>query len=141
MDAGMAEQPEVAEATAPVETPPRRTLKLVVTLQPSDAHGYHAMLAVGADGCDPLLRCVEGESLEAILNAAPDLVAEAEARWRVQPRYPPIKPPAPSTAATPSEMQTEERALTADEMPTAPPKGEAAPGPSAAPAGQLSLFG
>lgn len=137
----MTDQPEVTKAAAPVETPPRRTLKLVVTLQPSDAHGYHAVLAVGADGCDPLLRCVEGESLDAVLDAAPDLVAEAEACWRVQPRYPPIKTPAPSTTVKPSRVQTEERALTTEETPTAPPEGEATPGPSAAPAGQLSLFG
>lgn len=146
MNAGMAEQPNVAEpTTAGVETPsPRRALKLVVTLQPSDADGYRAVLAVGADGCDPLLRCVEGESLASILVAVPTLVAEAEARWQVERRYPAIRPTAAPTATTPARVQTEEVAITPDEVPAAAaPSGEAAaaPRPASAPAGQLSLFG
>ena len=145
MDDVVAEQPDAAEpTTASIETqPPHRALKLVVTLQPSDGDDYHAVLAVGADGCDPLLRCVEGESLASILAAVPTLVGEAEARWRVQPRYPSIKPTAAPTTTTPARVQTEEVAITPDETPAAATSGEVAvaPRPASAPAGQLSLFG
>ena len=146
MDDVVAEQPDVVEpTTASIETqPPHRALKLVVTLQPSDAGGYRAVLAVGADGCDPLLRCVEGESLASILAAVPTLVAEAEARWQVQPRYPAIKPTAAPTTTTPARVQTEEVPIKPDEVAAAAaPSGEAAaaPRPASAPAGQLSLFG
>ena len=144
MDAEMAEQPDVAESTVAGSSenmPPQRALKIVVTLQPSGAGGYHAVLAVGADDCDPLLRTVEGDSLEAILTGMPNLVAEAQARWQVQPRYPAIKP---SAAATPARVRTEELAIAPDEAPataTSSSEAEAPPRPSAAPAGQLSLFG
>ena len=146
MDDVVAEQPDVAEPTVTGSSndASRRACKIVVTLQPSDADAYRAVLAVGADGCDPLLRRVEGESLEAILTAVPDLVAEAEARWQVQPRYPAIKPPAAPTTTTPARVQTEEVAIKPDEAAAAAaPSGEAAaaPRPASAPAGQLSLFG
>lgn len=40
--------------TAALEPAPRRALRLVLTLQPTEDHRYRALLAVGAEGCDPL---------------------------------------------------------------------------------------
>src|SRR5947209_6051385 len=66
----------------------RRTLKLVLTLQPREPVGYRALVALGTDGCDPLLRSLEVEALATILDTIPTLIAEAEAQWAAQPRYP-----------------------------------------------------
>jgi hypothetical protein len=78
-------------------TVPRRRLKLVVTLDPSDATG-RAVLGLAADGCDPELRVVPAAGLVEALAEVPALVAAAEARWRAQPRYPPASAPPRRTA-------------------------------------------
>ena len=128
------------DEAAPPSTPTRRVLKLVVTLQPIEGSTYRAILALGADGCDPLLRCREAETLPAILAAVPALLTEAEARWAVQPRYPATTPPkakprpAPSLVTVPSPTTESGDAAASPETPTPPP-------PAPAPAGQLSLFG
>ena len=128
------------EEAAPPSTPLRRGLKLVATLQPAEGSTYRAILALGADGCDPLLRCLEAETLPAILAAVPALLTEAEARWVVQPRYPTTTPakakprPAPSLVTVPSPTTESGDAAASPETPTPPP-------PAPAPAGQLSLFG
>ena len=83
---------------APAEVP-RRTLKLVLTLEPSVGPGYHALLALGAEGCDPLFRSLDAESLPTVLDEVPSLMAEAEAHWQSQPRYPNATPPAKPTTA------------------------------------------
>jgi len=92
--------PTTARPTAP------RPLKLVLTLKPaapaasrdaedrvqaSESAGgdnYHALVSVGTDGCDPLLRSVGAQALSGILDDVPCLVAEAEAQWARQPRFP-----------------------------------------------------
>src|SRR5687767_7205653 len=58
---------------------PRRVLKLVVTLRPDGGTGplgYRALLALGADGCDPVLRAVEAADVRAAVDQVPALVAE-----------------------------------------------------------------
>lgn len=135
------------EEAVPPSTPTRRVLKLVVTLQPIEGSTYRAILALGADGCDPLLRCLEAETLPAILAAVPALLTDAEARWAVQPRYPATtltkaKPrPAPTL---PALTKPGDPAVS----PAAPPPADASapdapppPPPAPAPAGQLCLFG
>jgi hypothetical protein len=114
---------------------PRRALKLVVSLRPGGGTGYRALLALGADGCDPVLRAVEVADLQTALNEVPGLAAEAEARWREGPRNPTVRPTA---KARPT-------ALT---RPSAPPPAPAprrdAPAESEAPpvrGGQLSFLG
>lgn len=65
-----------------------RVLKLVLTLKPADGAGYHALLAVGSDDCDPLMRSVEGVDLSGALQEVASLAAEAEVRWQTLPRNP-----------------------------------------------------
>ena len=96
------EQPQHEQAD--VETPPalpaeaqaRRALRLAVTLNPTD-DGYHALLAVGADDCDPVLRHAEVDGWPALAEALHALADDAEAQWRTQPRNPTLTPvPKPS---------------------------------------------
>ena len=100
------------------------------------------LLALGADGCDPVFRNAIADGLTAALDEVPALVAEAEERWRTQPRYPAaaktratapraraVAPPADATpASAPPSTPTSPSAT-----PAAAPKG--------APAGQMALFG
>lgn len=129
----------------------RRTLKLVVTLQPADGTGYGALLALGADGCDPLFRSLSVADLPAALDAVPALAAEAETRWQAQPRYPTVVPQKAKTAAQrarPAEAAKPDGQDSGQDG-DAQPSGSAeakpiqpASGPTAklTPAGQLSLF-
>lgn len=134
-----------AEEAAPHQPPAaasRRALKLVLHLQPIGAAGYRALLALGADGCDPLLRFTEVADLAAALDEVPGLVAEAEARWRAQPRYP--APTKARSATAPSRLKAAPPAVAregdepAGDASRAKPTAE--PSPKSAPAGQLSLF-
>src|SRR5688572_196578 len=79
---------EVASPGAPAAPVPpvRRASKLVVTCTPQDGDAYRAVLVLGADGCDPLFRTIAADGLVAALDEVPALVAEAEERWRTQPR-------------------------------------------------------
>lgn len=65
-----------------------RALKLVLTLRPAESAGYHALVAVGSDACDPLLRSVDVVDVPAALQEVASLAAEAEARWQTLPRNP-----------------------------------------------------
>lgn len=121
-----------------------RALKLVLHLHPTGAAGYRALLALGADGCDPLLRFIEVPNLAAALDEVPGLAAEAEARWQAQPRYPASTKARPTT--TPSRAKVaqsrpvaSERDEPAGDASTAKPTAELSPKPASA--GQLSLFG
>ncbi len=117
----------------PSDPPPRRALKLVITVSAGDAEGQRAVLALGSEGCDPVLRVIEPGGMQAALQAAPAFLAEAEARWQRHPQYPaanraalstdrPTKAPAPRTTAS---MST----------PPGPSTAPSSPGP-----GQLTLF-
>ena len=134
---------EAPEGERPAEAS-RRALKLVLHLQPTGAAGYRALLALGADGCDPLLRVAEVASLTAALDAVPGFVAEAESRWQTRPRYPasakarPAAAPSRAKAAQSAPAASEARESTADASAAKP---LAQPPPKSAPAGQLSLFG
>ena len=155
------EQPTSSEASesapAPTSALPRRALKLVLSLQPEDgpsARGYRALLAIGAEGCDPLFRSVEVDGLTAALGEVPALVAEAAARWQTEPRYPATgrrqpkaadrqsgsgeaaNPPAPG-GATGRDAAAEPGAAAGAQ----PVRLDAKPAPKPAPADQLSLFG
>ena len=80
---------------------PRRTLKLVLTLKPGDGpSAIQVIMAIGAEGCDPLLWSGEVEDLQAALDPVPGLLAEAEARWQSQPRYPRVPPRTGAGAAS-----------------------------------------
>lgn len=118
----------------------RAGLKLVVSLRRDGGPAYRALIALGADGCDPLLRSAEVADLSCALDLLPALIAEAEARWQVQPRQPaarlpqraPRGKPADSNAAQPPVPRESPEELTAA-------RRDPAPAPS--PSGQLPLFG
>jgi hypothetical protein len=136
---------------------PGRALKIILALRPaagSETPAYRALLAVGAEGCDPLFRSVEVEGLPAALGEVPGLVADAEDRWRSRPRYPatarreakaaaprsrpgPAERPAPPAAATDQHGATEPESADA----AAAPRPAPSPARKPAPADQLSLFG
>ena len=148
-DVEAAETPSVTEAVQ-TTNPVGRTLKLVLTLQPREPTGYRVLVALGAAGCDPLLRCLEAEALPAILDAVPGLIAQAEAQWAVQPRYPSAaKSKAPTgkreTKRDPQLPQPDPGSATAaptDTPPAAdapPPRSDRMPEPALT--GQLSLLG
>lgn len=75
----------VAGAGEALPTPARRPLKLVLTLRPLDDGGYRALIALGADGCDPLLHAAPAPDPAGALALVPPLLAEAEARWGAAP--------------------------------------------------------
>lgn len=97
----------------------RRALKVVLRLQPSAEPGYQVLLAVGADGCDPLYRSLDADDLPAALDAVPVLVADAEERWQRAPRYP--APTLPSRAkrrgAAPGGPETATPPAAVDQLP------------------------
>lgn len=75
------------QPTTPKEEP---ELKIVVIFK-----GRRGSVGIQAPTCDPVLRTVEG-SLTDVLAKVSELLAEAQAVWREQPKYPDYKrPPAP----------------------------------------------
>jgi hypothetical protein len=131
------ESPPQTDATDPSQPsdqpPPRRALKLVITVSAGDADGQRAVLAVGSEGCDPLVRVIELGGMEAALAGVPALLAEAEARWQVQPKYPEANRVAPSANRSPRTAP-----------PRAPMSTTSSPSSASAPdstgPGQLTLF-
>jgi hypothetical protein len=128
------DEPAEAAAAAP-SAPVPRSLKLVVSCAPHQG-GYRAALALGAEGCDPLFHAVVADGLVAALDEVPALLAEAEARWREQPRYPSAKGrPSTARAAAPARP-------TAGAPPATPAaRPSTAPPTKPPPAGQMGLFG
>lgn len=118
--------PPVAEA-APLP------LKLVVTVSHDGDGGHRAVLALGSDGCDPLLRVIGVGELEDALQVVPELLAEAEARWQLQPRYPAAAPTTP--VANRSARMPSPRASAATD-----PEQTGAPAPRSAEPDQMTLF-
>ncbi|MFN8475519.1 MAG: hypothetical protein U0822_25270 [Anaerolineae bacterium] len=128
------EEPQTDQAN--VETPPappaevqaQRALRFAVTLHPTD-DGYHALLAVGADDCDPVLRHADVDGWPALAEALHALADDAEAQWRTQPRNPTLAP-----ALKPSPRS--------ERQPASPPVEPGEPAPTAVPAGssQMTLF-
>ena len=91
---------------------------------------YDATLAVGADGCDPQFRSVVATALAGALDEVPALVAEAEARWQAQPRYPrPVPPPNAPPNAQQQAGKGKSTAGRADQQGQSGPKNEAAAEP------------
>ena len=126
-----------AHPPPPTAAVPSRTLRLAVTLQPMET-GYRALLAVGADDCDPLLQQVEVDGWPALAEALQDLTDAAAIRWREQPRNPALTlPPKP----TPTAKHTTGRATEARTASPGAGDGETRPAVAdTAPSGQLALF-
>jgi hypothetical protein len=135
--------PAPAEPT-PTSGPLGRALKLVVTLHPGES-GHRALLALGADGCDPVFRSCAVDGLLAALDQVSALLAEAEARWREQPRNPTsarTRPTGRRDAPVSGGPSSAETAAPAGQSPAlAAARPTAAPPARPAPTGQLTLFG
>ena len=119
---------DAADDSAAPSPNAQRPLKLVVTVSRDGDSGHRAVLALGSDGCDPLLRVIEAGELEDALQVVPELLAEAEARWELQPRYPtaaPTTPVANRSARTPSPQAS---TATGSEQTGTPAQGPARPG-------------
>jgi hypothetical protein len=131
------EQSEVVQGhPGDVDQSPRRLLKIVLTLRPSDGTRFRALLAVGAEGCDPLLRSLESPDLVTTPGELPAVVAEAERRWADQPRYPTA---APTKAARPTTSNPVTRPATTTSAGT--PPASAPPDNAPDSSDQLALFG
>lgn len=154
MDSTIVEQPEQYDDMAPLPPAalpaeqPRPTLKVVLTLQPREDNHYRALIALGADGCDPVLHTLNGQDLPAILAAIPDLVTQAEDHWAVHPRYPTVPTPPKATAkptTSANSAQQEQAPAPADDgQPSHPAPTsvlDAEPPVDTDTAGQLTLFG
>ncbi len=121
---------------------PRRALKLVLTLKPGDGpRTVHVVMAIGAEGCDPLLRSEKVEDLQAALDLVPGLLAEAEARWQSQPRYPRVSPRAGAKLASnlPKDASQPPRERLMPSSESQQPNHQ--PVPSSPSSSQLTLFG
>lgn len=134
-DAEAADDGERSDPEGLPEERPRRSLKVVLTLQPSDGSGFRALLALGADGCDPILRSLEVTDLAAAWDELPGLLAEAEDQWANQPRYPDTAPTKPARAAVPRAAAKPGTAPTEGTLPSIQPSS------AQAPSDQLALFG
>lgn len=138
----------VVEPTGEVETAPpspassaapSRTLRLAVTFQPM-ATGYRALLAVGADDCDPLLQQVEVDSWPTLGQALHDLADAALIRWRDQPRNPAFTPPKPTPAPSPKRSSAPAAAASADVAAASDGGTDPAAETNDKASGQLTLF-
>ncbi len=112
--------------------PPARKLKIVLRVEPSDV-GVRAVVAVGADDCDPEFRVVEAGDLAGVLQSIPGVLAAAEARWISHTRYPQAPRP-PSDRPQSTAVRRPAAATTAPGIAVSPP---AAGTPAQA---QLDLF-
>jgi hypothetical protein len=142
--ATVAEAAPTHEAAGPAAggAPPRRALKLVVSLRPGNVVGYRALIALGSDGCDPLLRAADVADLTGAMEEVPGLLAEAEGHWQLQPRYP-AAAPAKSRPAAGSRAPTPPQGPPRREPPAFPPHAPALPqppAPASSRSDQLTLF-
>ena len=130
-------QPSAGDACgcAPVRPaqPLARKVKIVLRVEPVE-NGIRALVAVGADDCDPELRVLDAPDLAGVLQLVPTLVTTAETRWANQARYPIVARPRPPRSP-----------LSPAPRPSPPPVASnataAAPAAPATAQEQLQLFG
>jgi hypothetical protein len=148
-------EPAPTSEEDPVPAAARRSLKLVVTLTPAEAGQYRAALALGADGCDPMLRSLTVSALSEALDHVPNLLDDAEAHWSRHPRNPTTGPaPRRSASAQTRAVSTATHAQVSEPSQEDPPDsradGESPPSrpatdpvamPTRPSGGQLTLFG
>lgn len=159
VDAVISADHRIELATAPEEgsvpAAPRRSLKLVVTLTPAEAGQYRAALALGADGCDPVLRSAMVSALSEALDQVPNLLDDAEAHWSRHPRNPttgpaPRRSASAQTRAASPETHAQVSEPSQEDLPDSRADGESPPSspptdpvamPTRPSGGQLTLFG
>jgi len=136
-------QPPNDPAPETTAVSPRRSLKLVVTLQPAGDHGYRAIVALGSADCDPLFRALDAPDLPAALAGVPSLLAEAETHWNTQPRYPSARPIPKAKLPARAERAVAQPAPApqAESAPKPPASAPMTPTPPKSSSGQLSFFG
>ena len=86
-----------------------------------------------------MFRTAAAADLVAALDEVPALLAEAEERWRAQPRYPSAAKTRPSAARQRPEAAPARAA--GEPATTEAPRARPAPAPKPAPTGQIALFG
>jgi len=85
------------------------------------------------EGCDPVLRTVEGNFDEALAQV-PQLLTEAQEKWAAAPRNPKYTPPAPARKAATATTTPAAAPQTADALPLLAGTGKPAEPEAAAPA-------
>jgi hypothetical protein len=124
------DQQSTLAGAEPAQGAARTGVKLVIRLHPDASAGYRALLALGADGCDPELRAAAVPDLLAALDEVPSLLADAEARWHTRPRYPTLPRPTtrhgPGTAGR-AQPNTRAPAVPAPLPPGATPRATPVP--------------
>ena len=142
-------------SSANIDARTRRTIKLVLSLTPTDGGRYRAALALGAEDCDPVMRSMTVSTLTDALGLVPGLLDEAEELWRVHPRNPtaaraPTREPGTNRSrsrATSPAPRTDEPSpgsppgVRDDDSSSTPPAIEPAVTPNRPSGGQLTLFG
>src|SRR6185369_5100427 len=101
-----------------------RKLKIVLRLEPADG-GLRALVAVGADDCDPELCVLQAAGLSDVLQFLPGLLATAEIRSESQARYPMVPRPRiernqATGARRPAPPTTAPNAVTVTSAPSLP---------------------
>lgn len=103
-----------------------RSFKVVLTCKPAAEGRWHATIAIGRDGCDPVFEASDIADWPEALDIVPGAVAAVQARWAEQPR----NRPAPTTIGrtkTPGGSTQTTRGTSADADPGEDAK-PAAPG-------------
>ncbi|MBA7633849.1 hypothetical protein ES703_41420 [subsurface metagenome] len=96
-----------------------------------EEHEGKVLVGVQQEGCDPVVKTVEG-NLDAALAQVPEMLTEAQEKWATSPKMPAYKPPAePKPAAAPAQKAESLPLLQGEEKPKAE---EVAPAPEEAPA-------
>ena len=68
-----------------------------------EEHEGKVLMGVQQEGCDPVVKTVEG-NLDAALALVPEILTEAQEKWAISPKMPAYKPPAePKPAAVPAQ--------------------------------------
>lgn len=122
------------EETPNETSPPAAGLKVVLAIK----EGYTNLWLQQAE-TDPLLFRVDETDVHQVLARVPDVLEQARARWREQPRLPAYQPPASTTGFTRENAQRPARRTTAPT--TGQPAAATPPAAQRQPADrQLTMF-
>lgn len=84
-----------------------------------EEHEGKVLMGIQQEGCDPVVKTVEG-NLDAALEQVPGMLTEAQEKWATSPKMPAYKPPKePVVAAAPAQKADELPLLSGQEKPAA----------------------